>query len=123
MAKNETKVPEAPEQGATVTEESVPAQVSPAVPEYLKQYHPDTVDVSEVSVVLDRPILDPNSPDAVQVPDEGKGSLDLPIHALQQPSVEERFASGDAPEATGVVDGETVTASEAEAKQGDQPTK
>lgn len=123
MADKKKNVPEAPEQGVNTVKEAVPAQVSPATPDYLKQYHPDTVDVHEVSVVLDRPILDPNDELAVQVPDEGKGSLDLPIHALSEGSPEDKFASGDATEATGVVDGEVVTADEAKKRQGDQPSK
>lgn len=42
----------------------------------------DTVNVHEVSLAMDEVITDPSSPLAVQVPDAGRGSLDLPIHAL-----------------------------------------
>jgi len=40
----------------------------------------DKVEVFEVVVETDKPILDPSSPLAVQVPDAGRGSLLLPIH-------------------------------------------
>lgn len=42
----------------------------------------DTVNVHEVYLALDEVITDPSSPLAVQIPDAGRGSLDLPIHAL-----------------------------------------
>lgn len=68
----------------------------------------DKVDVHETSVKLDRVITDTSDPLAVQVPDAGRGSLDLPIHRLDAPTVEEVFAEeaasveereGDAPSA------------------------
>jgi hypothetical protein len=69
-------------------EESVDAQVV-ATP----QPAADKVNVHETSVQLDTVITDPSSPLAVQVPDAGRGSLDLPIHGLNAPTVEEVFAS------------------------------
>jgi hypothetical protein len=70
-----------------VVEESVDAQVvaQPEAPS-------STVNVHETSVQLDTVITDPSSPLAVQVPDAGRGSLDLPIHGLAAPTVEEVFA-------------------------------
>lgn len=71
-----------------VVEEQVAAQVA-GTPEPAS----DTVNVHETSVVLDTVITDPSSPLAVQVPDAGRGSLDLPIHRLNAPTVEEVFAA------------------------------
>src|SRR5690349_16404874 len=51
----------------------------------------DKVNVHEVSVTTDTVITDPSSPLAVQVPDAGRGSLDLPIHRLNAPVVEDVF--------------------------------
>lgn len=58
----------------------------------------DKVNVHEVSIELDEVITDPSSPLAVQVPDAGRGSLELPTHRLAEGTVEEKFASGDADE-------------------------
>lgn len=52
----------------------------------------DKVNVHEVHVQLDEVITDPASPLAVQVPDAGRGSLDLPIHSLAGQTVEQVFA-------------------------------
>lgn len=60
-----------------VHRDQVPAQVAPP-----REPDADTVDVFEVSVALDQPVLDPTDENAVIVPDEGKGSLDLPIHSV-----------------------------------------
>jgi hypothetical protein len=69
-----------------VNKDSVPAQV--AAPET----KPVTeVYVHETSVKLDRVILDPSSPEAVQIPDAGRGDLSLPIHDLDRGSVEDFF--------------------------------
>jgi hypothetical protein len=85
--------PEPREASVDVNQGAVPAQVSPP-----RAAESETVPVLEVAVKLDEPVLDPSSPEAVQVPDAGRGSLDLPIHALAQPTPEEALASGDAPE-------------------------
>lgn len=53
----------------------------------------DTVQVHEVAVATDKVITDPSSPEAVQIPDAGRGSLDLPIHALANGTPEEVFAA------------------------------
>lgn len=51
-----------------------------------------TVKVSETAVRLDEVITDPNSPLAVQIPDAGRGPLDLPIHRLAEaPKPEDVF--------------------------------
>jgi hypothetical protein len=53
----------------------------------------DTVLVHETAVVLDRVVTDPSSPEAVQIPDAGRGDLNLPIHALAGASTaDERIA-------------------------------
>jgi hypothetical protein len=78
--------PEPREVEVEVNTDNVPAQV--AAPET----KPVTeVYVHETSVRMDEPVLDPSSPEAVQIPDAGRGSLDLPIHALSNPTPEEFF--------------------------------
>ncbi len=71
-----------------VNTESVPAQVmgqpAPAV---------TTVPVHETYVTTDTVITDTSDPLAVQIPDAGRGSLDLPIHGLSRPTVEQYFAA------------------------------
>lgn len=76
------------EPSVEVNKDSVPAQTTgkPAV-------EVDTVRVHEVAVVTDEIITDPHSPLAVQIPDAGRGSLDLPIHRLDAPTVEQVFAA------------------------------
>lgn len=70
----------------TRVETEVPAQtIQPRDPDA------DTSQVNEVFVSTDRVILDPAAPDAVQIPDAGKGSLDLPGHALADGTVEEKL--------------------------------
>lgn len=70
-----------------VVKEQVAAQVvQPREPDA------DHVNVHEVSVQLDEVITDPASPLAVQVPDEGRGFLDLPIHRLDAERPEDVFA-------------------------------
>jgi hypothetical protein len=70
-----------------VNKESVPAQVSPE-----REAPSKEVPVHETAVKLDEVITDPSSPLAVQVPDAGRGSLDLPIHQLGEPTPEAVFA-------------------------------
>lgn len=77
-----------------VNDTPVPAQVVAEAGPPVKE-----VVVHETAVSTDEVITDPSSPLAVQVPDAGRGSLGLPIHALSQPTPEQAFASGDAPEA------------------------
>lgn len=69
-------------------DETVPAQTTgaPAV-------EVDTVRVTETHLALDEVITDPNSPLAVQIPDAGRGPLNLPIHQLTQPKPEDAFAA------------------------------
>lgn len=70
-----------------VTVDTVDAQVM------AKGYEPvKTVQVHETHVQLDEIITDPSSPLAVQIPDAGRGSLDLPIHGLAGPRPEDVFA-------------------------------
>jgi len=75
--------------------------------------HPETTPVDVTYVTLDEVITDPTADNAVQVPDEGKGFLDLPIHRLDTKSPEQQLADGDAREAKGQVDGVAMTADEA----------
>lgn len=71
-----------------VTQEAVPAQVAPPRgPEATK------VNVYETFVETDEVITDPSDPRAVQVPDAGRGSLDLPIHAAAAGHVEDRLSA------------------------------
>lgn len=106
--------PERKDAVVEVNDSPVAAQVSPAAPEYENIVGDrDKVEVSETRVSLDTVITDPSSPDAVVVPPEGIGSLDLPIHALNAKTPEQQFADGDAPEAEVVDDkGKLVPASE-----------
>lgn len=79
--------PAAREPQADVRADEVDAQVvQPREPD------PSKVAVHEVVVTTDEVIKDPASPLAVQVPDAGRGSLDLPIHALAGETVEAVFA-------------------------------
>lgn len=80
-----------------VNAEQVPAQVAQP-----REGDSDTVNVHETSVTTDTVITDPSDPLAVQVPDAGRGSLDLPIHRLNAPVVEDIFAKeapGEKPKA------------------------
>lgn len=63
----------------------------------------------------------PDHPAAVIIPPEGRGTM--PKLGLDAPTAEELLASGDADEATGVLDGETLTADEAEKKTADDAKK
>lgn len=73
-----------------VQKDEVAAQVAQP-----RESDPATVAVHEVSVQTDEVITDPSSPLAVQVPDAGRGTLDLPIHRLNEPTVEERFKDAE----------------------------
>lgn len=97
-------------------EEQVDGQVSPAA---ALTPHVDLndgrVDVRETHVQLDQAV-GPQDENAVIVPPEGRGQHPE-LGVFGQPTPEQALASGDAPEATAVVDGEVVTADEAEAKR------
>src|SRR5688572_18075124 len=80
-------LPEAREPKVDVVDEAVDAQVAPP-----READSDKVQVHEVAVSVDEVITDPSSPLAVQVPDAGRGSLDLPIHALANGTPEAVFA-------------------------------
>lgn len=58
----------------------------------------DKVEVFEVVVTTDEVITDPSSPLAVQIPDAGRGSLNLPIHAFVGARTVEDIFSEDASE-------------------------
>jgi hypothetical protein len=78
---------EAREPTVEVTKEQVDAQVAQP-----REGDSDKVNVFETTVATDTVITDPSSPLAVQVPDAGRGSLELPSHALAGPTVEQVFA-------------------------------
>ena len=88
----------------------VPAQVMSKEP----VVDADTVKESATFVRLDEVITDTNDPRGVQIPDAGRGSLDLPFHRLTSPRPEAVF-SGDAEADTvhdeSVLDGDDVRAS------------
>lgn len=97
-------------------EEQIDAQVSPAAE---KTAHVDLnegkVNVYETRVQLDEQV-GPQDPNAVIVPPEGRGEHpDLGLFGKQTP--EEALASGDAREPEIVVDGRTMSASEADEYQ------
>lgn len=107
--------PEAREVEPEVVDEQIDAQANPGA-EYVAtvDLNDGKVAVSETYVKLDEQVP-ADHPAAVIVPPEGRGvHPDLGIVGKQSP--EALLASGDAPEGTGVLDGEVVTASEAEAK-------
>jgi hypothetical protein len=87
--------PEPREVEVYVNKDAVGAQVAPE-----REAPAEQVPVHEVQVTLDEVILDPSSPEAVQVPDAGRGFLDLPIHNLAKGTPEQRFEDGTADEAT-----------------------
>lgn len=77
-----------------VNEEAVPAQVAQP-----RESDPAEVAAHETRVALDEVITDPSHPLAVQVPDAGRGELDLAAHSLSGPTPEEVFAEApDEPE-------------------------
>lgn len=80
-------LPEAREPQADVRKDEVAAQVAQP-----RESDPATVAVHEVVVTTDEVIKDPSDPLAVQVPDAGRGSLDLPIHKLSGERVEDVFS-------------------------------
>lgn len=93
---SEVEVPEAPaaadaeearEPTATVVQGEVPhAVVQPREPDA------DVAQVHEVVVQTDEVITDPSDPQAVQIPEAGRGDSSLPIHALANPVPEAVFA-------------------------------
>jgi hypothetical protein len=115
MSENEAKAPDlqvtAPQEGAQVGDEAVNSNDSPVVvgvnsgdtaAQVTPQRSPDAdrVQVHEVVVHTDEVITDPSDPRAVQIPDAGRGSLDLPIHALAEGTVEDKFSASDDDEET-----------------------
>lgn len=84
-------LPDAREPGVDVNTDSVPAQTTGKPAEEVTKVY-----VHETNVTLDEVITDPHSPLAVQIPDAGRGSLDLPIHALTKDGVEAYFDKANA---------------------------
>lgn len=101
-----------------VNDAAVPAQVSPP-----REAEPAEVPVYETSIAVDKVITDPSSPEAVQIPDAGRGSLDLPIHRLANGTPEQQLSgdSEEAPEAEPVPEQEELPVVE-EDPQDDEET-
>ncbi len=116
-----------PQKGALVGDEAVLGVDSPVESEVytdsveamtVAERSPDAdkVLVHEVAVTLDRVITDPSSPEAVQIPDAGRGDLTLPIHSLAAPTADEKIAEdggkaeqiSDEDRAAAIARGETV---------------
>lgn len=102
-------IPAAGDVSVQTVNEDVPAQVTgpPAV-------SVDTVKQTVTVVQLDEVITDPSSPLAVQIPDAGRGSLDLPFHRLTSPRPEAVFSGeveADYTVEDSVLDGDDVAAS------------
>lgn len=78
-----------------VVQEDVPAQnmADPAPPV-------ETVPVNEMYVQTDRVITDTSDPLALQIPDAGRGTLDLPIHVLARGTYDQQVEAGTAAEVT-----------------------
>ena len=102
----EVEVPAVPvvvQEGALVGDEEVYAEehvhkVEPEVTqgETTQKYAPATEQqavypVHETNIALDTVITDPTSPEAVQIPDAGRGSNVLPLHSLTEPAPEAAF--------------------------------
>ena len=105
----------APQKGALVGDEAVREAATKVEPDVVDEAvtaqvaaerapDADEVQVFETTVATDTVVTDPSSPEAVQIPDAGKGSLDLPVHRLTAPTPEDVFAdeasSADDPEDT-----------------------
>lgn len=61
----------------------------------------ETVPVNEFYVSVDEVITDPSSPLAVQIPDAGRGTLDLPAHVLARGTYDQQVEAGMAAELKG----------------------
>jgi hypothetical protein len=97
-------IPPAGDVDVQTVNRDVPAQVTgkPAVTV-------ETVKESGTFVRLDEVITDPNDPRGVQIPDAGRGSLDLPFHRLTSPRPEDVFsgkADPDYDHSESVLDGD-----------------
>ena len=77
---------------------------------------PETPDTVTATVRMDVQTA-PDHPQAVIVPPEGRGVH--PRLGVDAPTAEDRLASGDADEATGVEDGKVVSSSEAAERESD----
>lgn len=75
---------------AEVVTDAVPAQVMSDEVVVV-----DEIPVHETYVQMDRVVLDPSAPEAVQIPDAGRGFLELPIHQLANGTAEEAIGRGD----------------------------
>lgn len=71
----------------TVNEGDDTAQVAPE-----REAAAGSVVVHETHVATDQVITDPSSPEAVQIPDAGRGPRDLPAHTLAGDTPEDVFA-------------------------------
>jgi hypothetical protein len=81
---------------AYVIEPSINQSEVPAMVVQAREPDSDVVHVHEVMIATDQVITDPSSPLAVQIPDAGRGSLDLPMHQLGEGTVEAKFDAANA---------------------------
>lgn len=80
---------------AEVVREDVQAQLPPE-----PSKPAETVPVNEFYMQMDQVVTDPSSPEAVQIPDAGRGTLDLPVHVLARGTYDQQVESGLAAELT-----------------------
>lgn len=104
-----TENPEVRKPEVEKIEEAVEARVSPARPDYALDFSDDEP-LRETRATLDEQV-GPDHPAAVIVPPEGRGTH--PTLGVDAPTPEDLFASGDADEASAVVDGEVLTGDDA----------
>lgn len=96
-----------------IVQEDVPAVNAPE-----EDRHVDTIPLNEVYVQMDTVVTDPSSPEAVQIPDAGRGTNDLPIHSLLEGTVEDKFAAGENDEDDRALPGTAVVADDEPAPAG-----
>lgn len=100
MADKQNKAVGGPEKALVGDEavQSVKHEVEPVVVDEVseRKHAPEAAQqveypVSEFSVAMDTVVTDPTSPEAVQIPDAGRGNADLPIRVLSGPTPEDVF--------------------------------
>jgi hypothetical protein len=95
-----------------VVQEDVQAQLpaEPAKPA-------ETVPVNEFYLQMDQVVLDPSSPEAVQIPDAGRGELYDANSIYSAGGVEDRFGSDEGPTDSVVEAGDGPVSSDAKAQE------
>lgn len=101
MADKQNKAVGGPEKALVGDEavQSVKHEVKPEVVDEVseRKHAPEATQqveytVSEFTVAMDTVVTDPTSPEAVQIPDAGRGDTTLPIHTLSGPTPEDVFS-------------------------------